>query len=131
MLGQYTSGGNGGGGGSGVVIVYLALAVLGIAGMWKTFVKAGQPGWASIVPIYNLWILIKVAGDQGGGWCPFVNLIALVLISIGVAANFGKSAGFGFGLALLSFIFYPILGFGDAQYRGAATGMPPAPPMPA
>ncbi|MEO8292355.1 MAG: DUF5684 domain-containing protein [Actinomycetota bacterium] len=135
MLGQYTSGGNGGGGNPVVVIVYLALAVLGVAGMWKTFGKAGQPGWAAIVPIYNLWILIKIAGKPGW-WLvlfliPFVNLIALVLISIGVAENFGKSAGFGFGLALLSFIFYPILGFGDAQYRGAATGMPPAPPMPA
>lgn len=63
---------------------------------------------------------------------PFVNLIALVLISIGVAENFGKSAGFGFGLAFLGFIFYPILGFGDAQYRGGTmTGLPPAPPMPA
>ena len=134
MLGQYSSDG-GGGGSSAIVIVYLALVVLYIAGTWKVYVKAGEPGWAAIIPIYNLWILIKIAGKPGW-WIllfliPLVNLYALFAISIAVAQNFGKSTGFGIGLALLGFIFYPILGFGDARYAGAVAGMPPAPPMPA
>jgi hypothetical protein len=97
--------------------------------------EGGGPGWAAIIPIYNLWILIKIAGKPGW-WIllfliPLVNLFALFSISIAVAVNFGKSTGFGIGLALLGFIFYPILGFGDARYRGAVAGIPPAPPMPA
>jgi hypothetical protein len=136
MLGQYGSGGGGGGGGTSVVlIVYLALVVLYVAGMWKTFLKAGQPGWAAIVPFYNLWIMIKIAGRPGWWFLlfliPFVNIVAVFVVAIDVAKNFGKSTGFGVGLALLGFIFYPILGFGDARYQGAVAGMPPAPPMPA
>ncbi len=103
----------------------LAIAVLVIAGLWKTLGKAGYPGWAAIIPIYNAYVLIKVAG-RPWWWLlllfiPVVNIVILVLIGLDTATRFGKGPGFGVGLALLGFIFYPILGFGDAVYRPAAS----------
>ncbi len=116
------------------VVIHLAVIVLMIASMWKVYTKAGQPGWASIVPIYNLIVLLEIAGKPLW-WIllmllPVVNLIACIIVYIAVAENFGKSAGFGVGLALLSIIFFPILAFGDAKYMGgtAAPGVPAAPP---
>ena len=105
-------------------VVILAMIVFQIAAWWKMFAKAGIPGWAAIVPIYNIVVLIQVAGKPVW-WIilcliPIVNIIVLLLISIGVAKNFGKGALFGVGLFLLGFIFYPILGFGDDQYQPAA-----------
>ncbi len=99
----------------------LVIMVLTVAAMWKVFVKAGQPGWACLIPIYNLYILIKIA-DKPGWWLilyiiPLVNLIVSGVVSIGIAEKFEKGVGFGFGLWILPFIFYPILGFGDAQYK--------------
>lgn len=104
------------------LIVMLGLALVVIAGMWKTFVKAGKPGWACLVPFYNLWVLLQIA-DRPGWWLllffiPLVNLIVAILISVSIANRFGKGTGFGLGLAFLGFIFYPILGFGDAEYLG-------------
>ncbi len=113
-----------------VALFYLAIIVVVIAGMWKVFTKAGQPGWAAIVPIYNIVILLKIVG-RPVWWLvllliPFVNFVILILVSIDMAKSFGKGPGFGIGLWLLSFIFYPILGFGDAQYVGpAAAGAAP------
>ena len=99
-----------------------AIIVAIIAGFWKVFTKAGKPGWAAIIPIYNIIVLLEIAGKPLW-WIllfliPIVNLIMAILVGIAVARNFGKSDGFGIGLALLSFIFYPILGFGSAQYQG-------------
>ncbi len=107
-----------------ILVVYLAVIVLFIAGFWKVFTKAGQPGWAAIVPIFNMYILCKVAG-RPGWWLllffiPIVNLIISAIVSIDVAKAFGKGVGFGIGLWLLGMIFYPILGFGSAQYQGPA-----------
>jgi hypothetical protein len=104
-----------------ILFIELAVAILAIVGMWKTFTKAGQPGWAVIVPIYNLLVLMRVAG-RSPWWVllcfiPLVNIVVWIQISLDVARKFGKGAGFGVGLALLSFIFYLILGFGDAKYR--------------
>ena len=103
------------------IVFFLAVAVFIIAGLWKTFEKAGQPRWAAIIPIYNLFILMKIAGKPVW-WVvlmliPIVSIIVAILVSIDVAKNFGKSTGFGVGLAFLGFIFYPILGFGDAEYN--------------
>jgi hypothetical protein len=105
-------------------IVILLLAIVCIVGIWKVFTKAGQPGWGSIIPIYNAYLLIKIAGKPGWWlillFIPIVNFIMAILISLGVAKNFGKGGGFGVGLLLLPFIFYPILGFSDAQYAAPA-----------
>ena len=103
-----------------ILLVELALIVLIIAGLWKTFAKAGQPGWAAIIPIYNVFILLKIAA-RPWWWLllllvPLVNIVIAFVVAIDVAKAFGKGAGFGIGLALLGFIFYPILGFGSATY---------------
>lgn len=103
-----------------ILLVELALIVLVIAGLWQTFTKAGQPGWAAIIPIYNVYILLKVAA-RPWWWLlllliPLVNIVIAFVVAIDVAKAFGKGAGFGIGLALLGFIFYPILGFGSATY---------------
>lgn len=110
--------------GGAMMIVWLAVAVLCIAGLWKIFTKAGQPGWAAIVPIYNAIVTLKIAG-RPLWWLvllliPFINLIVWIIVSIDLAKAFGKGAGYGIGLAILPFIFYPALGFGSATYHGPA-----------
>ena len=111
--------------------VWLALVVLVIVGVWKAFEKAGKPGWASLVPIYNAWVMLAIAGKPGW-WLllmliPLVNVVVGIMVSIALAERFGKGAGFGVGLALLGFIFFPILGFGDAKYRApSSTPVTPA-----
>lgn len=107
------------------LLIYLAIIVLWIAGMWKTFEKAGQKGWLAIIPILNLYVLIKLAGREGWWlilfFIPCVSFIIMAIISIDVAKTFGKSEGYGIGLWLLGFIFYPMLGFSDATYSGPQT----------
>jgi hypothetical protein len=103
-------------------VVWLAVVVLMVVSMWKVFVKAGKPGWAAIIPIYNLVVLLEVA-ERPLWWIilffiPIADLVVTIIVSLDVARLFGKGAGFGIGLWLLWFIFYPILAFGDAQYRG-------------
>jgi len=105
-----------------IALFEIALVVLIIAGVWKTFVKAGQPGWAAIIPFYNIYIMLKIA-NKPGWWLllffiPVVNIVIGIIVAIEIAKAFGQGAGFGIGLAFLGFIFYPILGFGDAKYQG-------------
>lgn len=105
------------------LLIYLAIIVVVIAGIWKVFVKAGQPGWAAIIPIYNIFVLLKIVG-RPAWWLllffvPLVNIVVAIMLAIDVAKAFGKGVGFGIGLAFLAPIFYPILGFGGASYQGA------------
>ena len=105
-----------------IAIIEIVLVVVVIAGFWKTFEKAGQPGWASIIPIYNVYIMCKIGGKPGW-WVllmciPFVNVIFSIWLDNMISKSFGKDEGFTFGLVILPFIFYPILGFGDATYLG-------------
>lgn len=109
---------------NGIILLYVAIIILAIAGMWKTYEKAGQPGWACLVPIYGVIILLRIVGKPWW-WIllllvPFVNLIIYVWVSNLLSKSFGKSEGFTVGLVLLGFIFFPILGFGDAKYQGPA-----------
>lgn len=110
--------------GLGMLLFNLLVVVGVLVGIWKVFVKANKPGWAALVPIYNLFVLAEVGGKPSW-WAillfvPLVNLIVFVLICMGVAKNFGKSELYGIGLALLGFIFFPLLGFGNARYRKVA-----------
>lgn len=111
-------------------IVYLAVVVLLIASVWRVFTKAGQPGWGCLIPIYSQYLMCIIAGKPGWWvlllFVPVVNIVICILVSLGIAEQFGKSAGFGIGLWLLWFIFFPILGFGSAQYGGAAAQAIPA-----
>ena len=101
-------------------IVMLAVFAMMIASMWKLFVKAGEPGWAALVPVYNLIVLLKITGKPLwwlAMFCvPFANFVVIVLIMINLAKCFGKGNGFGVGLLFLSVVFFPILAFGDARY---------------
>ena len=104
-----------------LVTACFALAVGVIVSMWKTFAKAGQPGWGVLIPIYNVYLMTKIA-RRPGWWTvlmliPLINIVFQVIVSIGMAENFGKSWPFGIGLMFLPFIFFPILGFGDAVYQ--------------
>ncbi len=108
-------------GGVGVMmIVYLAIMIFMLVSMWKVFTKAGQPGWACIVPIYNTYIMLKIAGKPGWWlllmFVPVVSFVIAILMMIGIAQNFGKGSGYAVGLILLSPVFIPMLAFGSAEY---------------
>jgi len=111
------------------MIIMLALTVLFFVGFWKVFTKAGQPGWAALIPLYNAYILTKIAG-RPGWWVlmlmiPFVNLAFGILLAIDIAKAFGQGAAFGVVLLfLLSGIGYLVLGFGDYRYVGASELVP-------
>ena len=102
--------------------VGLVASVLGIIAMWKIFTKAGEPGWAAIIPFYNAYTLFKIT--WGSGWkfllllIPFVNIVIMIITQVKLAKAFGKSGGFAVGLILLSTIFMLILGFGSSEYKG-------------
>lgn len=112
-----------------LIILWFAVVIIVIAGMWKAFVKAGQPGWAVIIPIYNIIVMLQIA-KKPLWWfflflIPLVDIVFIFIVMIEIAKHFGKDTGFGVGLTLLGFIFWPILGFGDAVYD-AGTGAAPA-----
>lgn len=120
----------GGGGGdvvAGIVgivffLVWLGLIVAFFAGFWKVFTKAGQPGWAAIVPIYNVYIWTKIVGRPW--WftllvfIPLVNIVISIILCSDLAKSFGRGIGFTLGLIFLVFIFIPVLGFGSDKYIG-------------
>ena len=105
-----------------IIVLYLGVVIFMLASMWRVFEKAGQPGWAAIVPIYNVYIMLLVAGKPGW-WLllmliPFVNIVIEIMVFVGIAEKFGKSGGYAVGLLFLPFIFFPMLGFGSATYTG-------------
>ena len=105
-------------------LLYAAVIVLMIAAIWKLFTKAGEPGWASIVPIYGTIVLLRITG-RPWWWIflffiPLVNIVILIIHYIDIAKSYGKGVGFALGLMFLSPIFLPILGFGSARYVGPA-----------
>ncbi len=107
-----------------LLLFALGITVVLIIAQWKIFTKAGKPGWASIVPIYNIIVLLEIVGKPTW-WIllfliPCVNIVFLVWTINLLSKSFGKDEGFTVGLLLLGFIFYPILAFGDAVYVGPA-----------
>jgi len=104
------------------IILICALAIFQIVAMWKVFIKAGQPGWAAIIPIYNIYIMTKIGGKPGIWvllfFIPFVNFIFLIWLYNMISKSFGNDEGFTVGLVLLGIIFWAILGFGSAKYLG-------------
>ena len=103
------------------LLVTLGIIVLIFAGFWKMFEKAGKPGWAGIIPIYNLYVLVKISGNAWYWFAlffvPVINFFATLKVSIDIAGKFNKGILFGLGLTFISFIFYPLLGFGGYQYN--------------
>ena len=107
-----------------MLFVWLAIFVVVIAAGWKVFEKADQPGWAIIIPIFNIYIMLKIVGRPG--WWLVLYFIP-VIISMDMAKSFGQSAVFGIVLLfLLCGIGYLILAFGSARYLGPAAAMPQA-----
>lgn len=107
-----------------ILLVQLGIVVLMIAGMWAAFAKAGKPGWAAIIPIYNGMVMLEIGGKPIW-WIllfliPLVNIIVAIMATSAFAKAYGKGAGFTLGLIFLPFIFYPMLGFGSAKYVGAS-----------
>jgi len=105
-----------------IAIFYFAIVILMIASMWTVFTKAGEPGWASIIPIYNLIVLLKIVGKPLW-WIilfiiPGVNLVYLIWTYNMLSKSFGKTEGYTVGLILLGVVFLPMLAFGDARYLG-------------
>lgn len=104
-------------------IFWLIVAVVMIVAYWKVFTKAKEAGWKSIIPIYNVIILLKIIG-RPWWWIllmliPFVNLIIAVIVSLDLAKSFGKSEAFGIiALFLVAPVGYLMLAFGDAKYSG-------------
>ena len=106
------------------IIIYLAIIIFLIAALWKIYTKAKQPGWACIIPIYNIIVLLRIVGKPWW-WLlllliPVVDIVVLIWMTNLLSKSFGKDVGFTIGLLLLSIIFYPILGFGNAEYVGPA-----------
>lgn len=103
-------------------LVSLAVAIVSIIAIWKIFVKAGEPGWAAIIPFYNLYTLFKITWEQPLMFLlclvPVANVVISIMTMLKLAKAFNKSTGFGVGLILLSVVFLPMLGFGDAEYAG-------------
>jgi len=96
------------------------IVAFSLATVWRIFEKAGEPGWAVLIPIYNVALMIRLAGKPWW-WLlllpiPLVNYAVVILVSISIARNFGRGRWFGLGLGFLSLVFYPILAFGDAEY---------------
>lgn len=128
--------------GAGFVFVWVVIAwVIGGLAFYGIFTKAGKPGWAAFIPIYNTIVMLEVVG-RPVWWIvllliPFVNFVVWIIVMLDLAKSFGKGGGFVIGLIFLSWIFMMILGFGSASYVGPAAsgpavggGMAPPPPMP-
>ena len=102
------------------LLLYLGFFAFVIAGIWKTLQKANEPGWACLVPFYNYYVFARIGGVKNWWliFIPIVNIYIIFVIMIAIARSFGKDAAFGVGLVFLGFIFFPMLGFGDARYVG-------------
>jgi ABC-type sulfate transport system permease subunit len=103
-------------------LFYIAVIAFLLVTMWKVYEKAGKPGWANLIPFYNLLVMLEIVGKPW--WylllmfIPIVNIVISIMVTLDMAKVFGKGSGFGIGLIFLPFIFYPILAFGDAKYQG-------------
>jgi hypothetical protein len=104
------------------LLVSLIFTILIIAGMIGVFVKAKQPIWGLFIPIYNIILLLEIA--QKPRWwlfiilfVPLLNILFFILTINGVSYSFGKNSTYTIGLLLLGFIFWPLLGFGNAKHQ--------------
>ena len=108
-----------------LLLIFLAIYVLLVIAEWKIFTKAGKPGWASLIPIYNLYVMFDIIYGNGIKFLlllvPFLNIAVSIAMMIRLAQVFGQEIGFAIGLILLPNIFTLILGFGSAQYIGPKT----------
>jgi ABC-type sulfate transport system permease subunit len=107
-----------------LLIPMLIVWVISVVGMWRVYEKAGKPGWASIIPIYNVIVMLEIVGKPML-WLlllliPCVNIVVGIWMINLLSKSYGQSEGFTIGLIFLPFIFYPVLGFGNYRYLGPA-----------
>lgn len=106
----------------GLYIFCIFIAIFSVVVYWKIYTKAGEPGWAALIPFYNLYVQFKIIWGSGILFLllliPLANIIIALMMPFKLAKVFGRSAGFGFGLLFLPFIFYPILAFDSSEYVG-------------
>jgi hypothetical protein len=106
------------------VIIQLAVVALFVWVFWRIFEKAGKPGWAAIIPIYNVIVMLEIVG-RPWWWLillliPVVNIVVGFLLALDMSRSFGHDLAFALGLFFLGIIFYPILAFGGDTYGGPA-----------
>ena len=105
--------------------IICAVALFMIVCQWKIFVKAGKPGWAAIIPIYNTIVLLEITGKPIW-WIilfliPIVNIVIAIMVIHQLSLSFGQGVGMTILLLLLPIVGYPMLAFGDAQYTKPIT----------
>jgi hypothetical protein len=109
------------------LLVIMLVSVFMIVAMWRVFTKADQPGWGALIPIYNMVLMLRIAGKPGWWviFClippfwPVISIVVHIVITIDIARNFGRGGWFAAGLILLPIIFFPILAFGNSEYLGS------------
>ncbi|WP_046242405.1 DUF5684 domain-containing protein [Hymenobacter terrenus] len=105
-------------------LLYLAFIAAAIYGMWKIFEKAGKPGWACLIPIYNIIVLHEIVGRELVKilflFIPLANIYFVVTLYISLAKSFGKRETGEYVLTIFFAPFY--LGLGNAQYVGPSEG---------
>lgn len=107
------------------ICVGLLFFVVTLIGAWGVFRKANHPGWSALLPIYNVWILLKIVG-RPGWWLilyfiPVVGQLAWMVNMWDLARSFEQGVGYAVGLIILPFIFLLLLGFDDMRhYYGPA-----------
>ncbi len=123
-------------------LFYIAWIAVWVIAAWTVYAKAGEEGWKALIPIYNIYVMLKIVG-RPGWWLlllliPFVNLVIWIIVAIDLSKSFGHGGGFAVGLIFLTPIFWLILAFGSSTYTGpaaapggAASAPPPPPPAPA
>lgn len=104
-----------------MIVLWLSIIAFAIVSQWKVFEKAGQPGWACIIPFYNIIILLKIA-NKPWWWIfmlfiPIANIVFMIMMLHRISLSFGKGAGFTVGLLFLSIIFWGILAFDKSEYK--------------
>ena len=104
------------------LLIAVIISIIFIIGQWKLYEKAGFPGWASIIPIYNQYVLIKMATGSGLGllfcFIPCVGIFYLFYVYYKLALAFGQGTCFAICMIFFTPIFFLILGFGNYQYYG-------------
>ena len=113
------------------LVVGVIAYVVGALGLMGVFAKAGKPGWAAFVPIYNLIVLLEVVGRPLWWFIlfliPGVNVVAMIIVMNDLSKSFGHEVGFTVGLVLLTVVFTWILWLGSSTYRGPAAAASPVP----
>ena len=104
-----------------IFMISLVFAIITIIFEWKVFTKAGKPGWAVLIPVYNLVVMFEIASMPV--WnillllIPFVNIYILIRMFVNISRNFGKPGMFALGLFFFPVIFWGILAFDNSTYN--------------